>query len=38
MTKIVKTPLTEETVKGLKAGDRVLLHGVITPGATPAKR
>ncbi len=38
MTKIVNTPLTEETVKGLKAGDRVLLHGVIYTGRDAAHK
>ncbi len=38
MTKIVKTPLTEETVKGLKAGDRVLLNGIIYTGRDAAHK
>jgi fumarate hydratase subunit beta len=38
VTKIVNTPLTEETVKGLKAGDRVLLHGVIYTGRDAAHK
>jgi fumarate hydratase subunit beta len=38
VTKIVKTPLTEETVKGLKAGDRVLLNGIIYTGRDAAHK
>ena len=38
MTKIVNTPLTDETVKGLKAGDRVLLNGVIYTGRDAAHK
>ena len=38
MTKIVYTPLTDETVKGLKAGDRVLLNGVIYTGRDAAHK
>jgi len=38
VTKIVNTPLTEETVKGLKAGDRVLLNGVIYTGRDAAHK
>ena len=38
MTKIVNTPLTEETVKGLKAGDRVLLNGIIYTGRDAAHK
>jgi len=38
VTKIVYTPLTDETVKGLKAGDRVLLNGVIYTGRDAAHK
>ena len=38
MTKIVNTPLTDETVKDLKAGDRVLLNGVIYTGRDAAHK
>lgn len=38
MAKIVNTPLTEETVKDLKAGDRVLLNGIIYTGRDAAHK
>lgn len=38
MTKNVHTPFTEDVVKGLKAGDRVLLHGVIYTGRDAAHK
>lgn len=38
MTKIVYTPLTDETVKSLEAGDRVLLNGVIYTGRDAAHK
>jgi len=38
LTKTVNTPLTEETVKDLKAGDRVLLNGIIYTGRDAAHK
>lgn len=38
MAKIVNTPLTEETAKALKAGDRVLLNGIIYTGRDAAHK
>lgn len=36
MTKTIQTPLTDQTIKGLKAGDRVLLNGIIYTGRDAA--
>lgn len=36
MDKIVQLPLTEETVRGLRAGDRVMLNGVLYTGRDDA--
>ncbi len=36
MDKIVQMPLTEETVRGLRAGDRVMLNGVLYTGRDDA--
>lgn len=38
MEKMVHTPLSEETVKELKAGDRVLLNGIIYTGRDAAHK
>lgn len=38
MTKIVKLPLTDETVSDLKAGDRVLLNGIMYTGRDAAHK
>lgn len=38
MSKIVNLPLTEETVNDLKAGDRVLLNGIIYTGRDAAHK
>lgn len=38
MAKIINTPLTDETINGLKAGDRILLNGVIYTGRDVAHK
>lgn len=38
MAKIVNTPLTDEAVKDLKSGDRVLLNGIIYTGRDAAHK
>lgn len=38
MAKIVNTPLTDDTTKGLRAGDRVLLNGIIYTGRDAAHK
>lgn len=38
MAKIINTPLTDEIVFGLKAGDRVLLNGIIYTGRDAAHK
>ena len=38
MAKIINTPLTEEVLKDLKAGDRVLLNGIIYTGRDAAHK
>jgi fumarate hydratase subunit beta len=38
MTKIINTPLTDEMVNELKAGDRVLLNGIIYTGRDAAHK
>jgi fumarate hydratase subunit beta len=38
MAKIVNTPLTDDAVKELKAGDRVLLNGIIYTGRDAAHK
>lgn len=38
MSKIVNTPLTDEAVNDLKAGDRVLLNGIIYTGRDAAHK
>lgn len=38
MAKIINTPLTEEAINGLKAGDRILLNGVIYTGRDVAHK
>src|SRR5690606_23019473 len=38
MSKIVNTPLTDEVVKDLKAGERVLLNGIIYTGRDAAHK
>lgn len=38
MTNTVHTPLTDETIKKLKAGDRVLLNGIIYTGRDAAHK
>ena len=38
MAKIVNTPLTDEVVRELKAGDRVLLNGIIYTGRDAAHK
>lgn len=38
MAKIVKLPLTDETVSDLKAGDRVLLNGIMYTGRDAAHK
>lgn len=38
MTKTVNTPLTDEAVKNLKAGDRVLINGIIFTGRDAAHK
>lgn len=38
MEKRIKTPLTEETIKGLKAGDSVLITGTIYTGRDAAHK
>lgn len=38
MTKIINTPLTDETINDLKAGDRVLLNGIIYTGRDAAHK
>ncbi len=38
MAKIINTPLTEEVLKELKAGDRVLLNGIIYTGRDAAHK
>ncbi len=38
MTKIVKTPLTAENIENLRAGDRVLLNGIIYTGRDAAHK
>jgi fumarate hydratase subunit beta len=38
MSKRVNTPLTDEAVKDLKAGDRVLLNGIIYTGRDAAHK
>lgn len=38
MAKIINTPLTDEAINGLKAGDRILLNGVIYTGRDVAHK
>lgn len=38
MAKIINTPLTDETAKSLRAGDRVLLNGIIYTGRDAAHK
>jgi fumarate hydratase subunit beta len=38
MAKIINTPLTDETAKTLRAGDRVLLNGIIYTGRDAAHK
>lgn len=38
MTKIINTPLTDEIINNLKAGDRVLLNGIIYTGRDAAHK
>ena len=38
MNKIINTPLTDEVINDLKAGDRVLLNGIIYTGRDAAHR
>jgi len=38
VTKIVKTPLTAENIENLRAGDRVLLNGIIYTGRDAAHK
>lgn len=38
MAKIVNTPLTDDTAKGLRSGDRVLLNGIIYTGRDAAHK
>ena len=38
MAKIINTPLTDETAKSLRAGDRVLLNGIIYTGRDTAHK
>jgi fumarate hydratase subunit beta len=38
MAKIINTPLTDEVINDLKAGDRVLLNGIIYTGRDAAHK
>lgn len=38
MTKIISTPLTDDVINNLKAGDRVLLNGIIYTGRDAAHK
>ena len=38
MAKIINTPLTVEVINDLKAGDRVLLNGIIYTGRDAAHK